>query len=133
MKLQTKKIIAREFLLLILAIGVGLVAFSCTYLYNFYQRTKSENLSNEISTNESIADSLNKPFDSKTKQYHLLYSKFNQNENVDPGDYETFEKNSLIELDKLALEDSIIAKYQKWDPKFKTILREVGFNTPEEL
>jgi len=55
MKLQTKKKFARELLLLLFAIVTGLVAFSCTYLYNLYHRTKSQNISKEITTKVSIA------------------------------------------------------------------------------
>ena len=132
MKLQTKKIIAREFLLLMLAIGIGLIGFLCTYLYNSYQRNKAQKLSDEITTKESIADSLSKPFDIKSKQIHLLYEKFNANENVFPTDYESFLKNTWTNLSKLELKDNI-AKSIKWDPRFKQLLRDVGFNSSEEL
>ncbi len=133
MNLKTKKIFAREFLLLIVAAAIVLVSFSCTYLYNSYQRTKSQKIATEITTHEFIADSLSKPFDTKTKQHELLYQKFNDNKNVYPTDFISFEKHTWEPLNKLALQDSIKTKYDKWDILFKNILSDVGFNTSEEL
>ena len=133
MNLKTKKIFAREFLLLIVAAAIGLVSFFCTYLYNSYLRSKSQKIATEITTHEFIADSLSRPFDTKTKQHELLYQKFNENINVSPTDFINFEKHTWEPLNKLALQDSIKTKYDKWDIRFKNILNDVGFKTSEEL
>lgn len=134
MKLQTKKIIAREFLLLMFSFGIGLVAFSCTYLYNFYHHTKSQNISSEIENKEFIADSLAKPLDNKTKQQVWFYNK-----NIEMGDssaswtYGSPEK-LWHRMDELALQDSIIIKYQKvWTPELKELLSNLGFKSPNKL
>ncbi|WP_291122942.1 hypothetical protein [Flavobacterium sp. UBA6046] len=60
MKVQTKKVIAKEFLYLLLVIALGLVCFLSTYPYNFYLNNRDGNLGKIIVQKEKLADSLNK-------------------------------------------------------------------------
>lgn len=65
MKLITKKIIAREFLLLTVCITVGLLTFVGTYFYNLYFTNKKDDIENRIKTTSQKIDTLleyqNKP------------------------------------------------------------------------
>jgi len=60
MKVQTKKIIAKEFLYLLLIIALSFLCFLSTYAYNFYLINRSENLGMIIIKKEKFTDSLNK-------------------------------------------------------------------------
>ena len=64
MKLSTKKIIAQEFLTLIIVLTLGLISFLFTYPYNLYKRHQVENISTEISK-KKLADSLSISYKSK--------------------------------------------------------------------
>lgn len=133
MKLKIKKLIAREFLLLILAIGIGFVAFSCTYLFNFYQQSKSQNISNEIRAKETIADSLVRPFNNKIKQHEWFYNQNNEKIDLSGSLYDSPERLWNI-LNELALKDSIRIKFRTvWTPELKKILSDIGFDNPEKL
>lgn len=60
MKLQTKKIIAREFLILLIVIGLGVIGFFCTYPYILFKKNHDKNLMAVIEKKKKVADSLNK-------------------------------------------------------------------------
>lgn len=133
MKIHIKKIIAREFLLLMLTIGIGLITFLSIYLYNFYLKTKSQNLLNEYFAKESIADSLRKPFYSKKNHQEWFYNIQNEKIDLSGSDYNSPEK-LWKRLDELALKDSIILKYHTvWGADLKRILQDIGFNNPAKL
>ncbi len=133
MKLQTKKIIAREFLLLMLSIGIGLAAFLCTYLYNFYQQTKSQNISNKIKVEEYTADSLVRPFNNKIKQHELFYNQNNEKIDLSGSRYDSPRK-LWSRVNDLALKDSIRIKFRTiWTSELKKVLGEIGFDNPEKL
>jgi hypothetical protein len=60
MKLNTKKIIAREFLILTIVLASGIITFFLTFPYNYYQESNEKTIFSEIAT--------------KSKQLDLLYS-----------------------------------------------------------
>ncbi|WP_291122944.1 hypothetical protein, partial [Flavobacterium sp. UBA6046] len=59
MNIQTKKIIAREFLILLIVIGLGIIGFLSIYPYNLYRNKQIEDLSNIINRKQKGIDSLN--------------------------------------------------------------------------
>ena len=65
MKLDTKKIIAREFLTLIIVFFIGLIIFFCTYPYNAFKQMQIEEQAIEISKKTKLADSLSLSFKTK--------------------------------------------------------------------
>ena len=75
MKLHIRKIIAREFLLLMLTIAIGFLLFLLTFLYNYYHKIKYQSIATEIFAKQSYADSLMKPFESKTKRINEIHIK----------------------------------------------------------
>jgi len=115
MKLKTKKIIAREFLYLIFAIGLGLISFFCTYLYNAYLKNKIENQTNEIFEKNKLKDSLRKKYDLKTDNQYWFFDKFSSYFDLSK-DTSLNTKDKVWKLfDEYALNDSI--KY-KWENKW---------------
>jgi hypothetical protein len=79
MKLTTKKIIASEFLYLVLTNSIGLIAFLATYLYNTFRQNQFANLENEIAQQVYFSDSLSKPFLIKTKPNDIFEKKTYRN------------------------------------------------------
>jgi hypothetical protein len=59
MDLQTKKIIAKEFLVFIITLLIGVVAFLSVYPYNSFRQHQLSDVNQEISIKQSLADSLN--------------------------------------------------------------------------
>lgn len=81
MKLQTKQIIAREFLLLTIVFLVGLITFGGTYIYNSIQQKKINSLTKTISTKSATADSLAKVFqdaENKVRNEEFIVKSYNE-------------------------------------------------------
>lgn len=116
-----------------LAIGIGFVVFSCTYLFNFYQQSKSQNISTEIRAKEIVADSLVRPFNNKIKQHEWFYNQNNDKIDLSGSLYDSPER-LWNRLNELALKDSIRIKFRTvWTPELKKILSDIGFDNPEKL
>lgn len=58
MKLYFKKIIAREFLILIVVIAIGVISFSLTFPYNFYLKSNEKRNISEIEVKSQQLDTL---------------------------------------------------------------------------
>jgi hypothetical protein len=102
MKLTTKKIIAREFLALLLVISIGLTAFLSIYPYNAFKEKRISRLSNEINTTSKQIYSLSFAYNKKLQAIQNSYNLFvkqGYNKNID-----TFK--SLISKNPDALNDS---------------------------
>ena len=67
MKLRTKKILAREFLMLLSVLLIGLITFLGTYVYNYFVHAQTVKLEKTITKNFSLADSLSKAYNTKPK------------------------------------------------------------------
>lgn len=75
MRLKYKKIIAREFILLLIVLTVGLLSFISIYLYNSYRKAESKKLNSEIISMSKQIDSLeNSGTNVKEDQIKDLYS-----------------------------------------------------------
>lgn len=59
MKLHSKKILAREFLILTLVLIIGIISFLLTYPYNSFKTSKEKTIVTEIATKSYQLDSLN--------------------------------------------------------------------------
>jgi hypothetical protein len=66
MKIKTRKVIAREFLVLVSVTILGLFSFLLTYPYNWHLSSKLAEIDNNVSLEKDLADNLSKSFDSKT-------------------------------------------------------------------
>lgn len=129
MKLQTKKIIAREFLLLTIALTSGLICFLFTYPYNKYRNGQASKLDIIIATKTKISDSLSYQYDSKSQNRNWFFGKysekfgFNQNQNKDYWNL----------LYHFAEKDSLKFKWNRWTKELVDFNNQLGFNTPQKL
>ncbi|MBE7440841.1 MAG: hypothetical protein HS119_00090 [Flavobacteriales bacterium] len=133
MKLQTKKIIAREFLVLTITIVIGLIAFALTYPYNLYRHNQVGNLEKTISEKTTLSDSLSKSFESKKEKRNWLGEKCAKEVDVNP---DTTYINDLWKiLEALYQKDSLAIR---WNTKWKVsgwdlIFTKIGFQNPDSL
>ena len=133
MKLTTKKIIAREFLIMILVLTIGLILFLCTYPYNAYKRNQVENKSIEISEKSKKVDTLSLSFKNKIDQQNWFFEKYSNHWDISGDKINTSEK-LWQRLDFLALNDSIKYKWQNvWDKELLAFNKEIGFTNPDEF
>lgn len=80
MRVQIKKIIAREFLILILVCAIAVITFLGTYIYNSFSKYKIDTATKTINDKTYLSDSLSKPF----KQKSEFLSKLSAKQNKDP-------------------------------------------------
>lgn len=131
MKLNKKKIIAREFLIFIVYALVFGLAFISTIPYNYVIESRIDNLE---TTSQSLSDSINKiqlhfspKIDKQKEFFETSKSKgwLTANEN-----YQEF----WIRLQKSVNNDSLKYKWNKFSANFKDELKdEVGFETVSDF
>ncbi|MCB0742018.1 MAG: hypothetical protein KDB92_13460, partial [Chitinophagaceae bacterium] len=129
MKLRTKKLIAREFLLLTITLAVGLICFIGTYPYNNYIKRQSGNLNEEIADKTKIKDSLSYQHRTKLQKKNWFFEKFTAKFGSD-----VYKNDELwSRLSYLAEKDSIKHKWNKWDKELIEFNKELEFDTPEKF
>ena len=106
MKLYTKKIIAREFLTLLLSIVIAGMIFLSIYPYNYYHNKQIEKLADDIQKSQSKSYSLNLQFKLKSEKQLSFHNELNEliytlNHPKKNKAKESF-FNSMDELDELS-------------------------------
>lgn len=133
MRLKTKKIIAKEFIILIIAIAIGLLSFVGTYIYNYLTINKENNLQKTIENKSLLADSLHKSYSSKDEKQKWFYNALNDKIDISGSEYNTYDKLWKLFQNILA-KDSIKIRYDKiWTSKQREIFASTGFETSEKL
>lgn len=129
MKLQTKKLIAREFLLMTLAFAVGFISFLFIYPYNYYRASQTDNLDKTIVEKNKITDSLAYQFKSKSQKKDWYFEKFTSKFGSD------LYKNEELwnRLSYLAEKDSIKHKWNIWAKELIDFNKELDFDTPQKF
>lgn len=141
MRLRTKKLLAREFLLLLSVLVVSFFAFLGSYGYNAYLKKQNSFLQDSIASYEMLSDSLPRIFYSKLQKQHQLYQTLNafvlptlidgylffpaisQNRVTFFKTYFRFAKEGKI--------DSVWKTYRS--NKEKSALRKMGIGSPQKL
>ena len=133
MQLRTKKVIAREFIILLIAILLVAGAFGGTYIYNSMQNNQALQLDDTIVKKTAMADNLAKSYKLKRKNQQWFYDK--NNEIVDLTHTELNSPYKLWQrLDYLAATDSIQIKLDSvWTPEIKELLVTIDFDNPKKL
>ena len=132
MKLQTKKIIAKELLFFLVVLGLGLTFFFCTFPYNLFRNNQIGNLDDAILEKTQLADSLSQSFTLKFQKQKWFFDQYANKFENDPK-YNTQEK-VWFRLDDLAKNDSIKFRWEKkWSKELVTFNQEIGFTTPEKM
>ncbi len=133
MQLHTKKVIAREFIILLITIFLVIGAFAGTYIYNSLQNNQTLQLDDAIVKKTAFAEGLAKPYKLKMKNQQWFYDK--NNEIVDLTHTEINSPYKLWQrLDYLAATDSIQIKLDSvWTPEIKELLVTIDFDNPQKL
>ena len=130
MNLKTKKIIAREFLYLLISFFIGIIVLIGIYISNTIKKNQIQNIEANIIYKKNLSDSLSKQFKYKSNNQSWFYEKFNSKVS---NHYKSYDK--LWErLENLSLEDSIEYKWNNyWDKSLISFNNEMGFNNPKEF
>ena len=133
MNLKTKKIIAREFLVLLLSLVIGFAAFLITYFCNSYRQSKSGTITKQIQYKEFVADSLMRPFIVKTEKQEWLHKKFSEKINLSDSTLNSPEK-LWNKLDEIIEKNSIpTGSNRTWKKEFVDVLSNTIYNTPDKF
>ena len=129
MKLQTKKIVAREFLLFTIALALGFICFLFTYLYNNYRSSQTGSLDKAIAEKNKITNSLSYQYKIKSQKKDWFFGKFTAKFGSD------LYKNEELwnRLSYLAEKDSIKYKWNNWAKELTDFNKELDFNTPQKF
>ncbi|MCF6404814.1 hypothetical protein L3C95_18085 [Chitinophaga filiformis] len=129
MKLKTKKIIAREFLLLLLCAALAIFTFLGIYPYNFLKKRQIEALTIEITDKKNHADSLLAHVERKASKQFKFTNWYAHTFNV-PREHQKI----WMHFYKMAQTDSI---KQLCEPNsnrdFVAFLNQTGFKSPERF
>lgn len=127
MKLKTKKLIAREVLLLSGSAILASFIFLSTYPYNWYYQSNSEHIYLSIKAKEKEADSLCRSYDDKKKHQDWFYD-----ENKKRYDVTVNFSSPRAMWERIAeiyRTDSIEYKYRHvWQKELIDVLNEIGFH-----
>ena len=131
MKLETKKLIAREFLLLLISVGLGLIGFILTLGYSFIKESQLNNLQNEIILNESNNQKLNNSYDKKYETRAWFYNTINEKFDLSNSSYNDPDK-LWKRLNILIQKDSLRYKYEQ-SPDIRESFKIVGLTNIESV
>lgn len=125
---SNQKIIAREFLVLITTLIIGIIAFLSIYPYNIYHQNQVETINAQILIKKKISDSLSQSYNKKLDRQVWFSNKYINKFNL-PG----WSNNDKVwkRLSDLSEKDSIRFKCKSWDRELISFVQESGFETPE--
>lgn len=130
MKLNKKKLIAREFLILISCILLFLLAFLGTFTYNNYLNNQKNNLNEKLQSKEKHIDSLMSPYRIKKEKQKWLFKEFSKRFRM--GEANTPDKlwKDIIDLKK---KDSLIHHWNNLSIQQIDAYNKVGFDSGQEF
>jgi len=130
MNIKTKRVIAREFLALLLVIGIGLTTFCSISIHNAICNMKIDRRKIEIDTSFKEMNILLFVHNKKLNNQNWIYRKFSDKYNFVGYSSEKFWQR----LDAIAQRDSISYRWDNsWSEEFKMIFKESGFQNKQEL
>jgi len=129
MKIETKKIIAREFLILILAVAISGIVFLTSYIYNSYQKSELAKVDKKIESNRKTAENLLLPIKKKKENQNWLYNKLI--EVIDMEKLNTAEKFWSSDID--VIENVADEWNNKNFAEITEFYKSLQFHTSEEL
>lgn len=132
MEIQTKKAIAREFLILILCFIITGLGYVGILVYNYYYNNKLHKITNEINSKSLIIEGLTKDYYLKGEKQKWVTEKFN---NYFSDNYKEYSNKKVWNyLFEILREDEI---EQMWsndtDKKMVSFFKKLGFGTPQKL
>ena len=133
MNKKTKKIIAREFLIILIMIALGLLIFVCIFPYNSYQNKQINKIENSISKKEKTTDSLHKSVNAKKKNQEWFFNKVSSEFDITNSEYSELKTLWPI-LQRIAENDSTEYRWNnKWEQSLIDFHKGIGFKNAQEL
>jgi hypothetical protein len=130
MRLTTKKILAREFLILIFLTLFSIICGLLTFPYNTFRKLQIYSINKEIYSQKGKMDSLSTSYNKKLINQKNFY---NESFEALSAEYQLDSSEATWnDLTKSYIADSIIYFYEnKWDKKVVKFLQSKGFNNGE--
>ena len=133
MNLKIKKRLAKEFLLIILTIVLGVLFFLCIYSYNYYQNYQIKNLDYNIVDEPNKIDNYLYFYNRKSYNQTLFFTKFSEKVSL-PGTLFDTSNKLWSHIEEIEKKDSIKKYWEnKWSKKFVGVISTCGFDTPDKF
>jgi hypothetical protein len=133
LSLKTRKIVAREFIILIITLVITLFGFLYTVFHNISIDNKIKAFKAEFANNVRTADSLSKIYKAKTNNQQWFYFQLLKEVDLGSASYNNYE-SLWRRLEEISMHDSLIYKYNyAWSKTATDVFKHIGFNTPEKL
>lgn len=134
MELRRKKIIAREFLILMGCIGMGFVFYGSTFLYNAYFDHKKSSIEKDRTQKQIEISDLRATFEKKQAKQSWFFDQEKQLFDLDfPRNTENI-KVVWTYWENLEQHDSIPIYYDKiWNDKTRKLYGKIGFGNSKAL
>jgi hypothetical protein len=128
---KKKKIIAREYIMLMIILLIGALTYLSTVLYNVILQNKIDKVNERIEINNSQIDTLIQIYRQKSNNQDSLYKKFK--EEFDVSHLKT--KDAFwTRTEHVARIDSFSILWKtKWDKSIISAIQNMGFLTPDDL
>ena len=128
-----KKIIAREFLIFLVMLILGIVVFLCIYPYNSYRENQIEKVNKSITEKELLADSLHKSVNKKIENQEWFFDKVSNEFDIINTEYSELKSLWPI-LQRIAENDSTEYRWNhKWEKSLIQFHKSIGFKNAQEL
>jgi hypothetical protein len=136
---ERKKIIAREILILLSAIGFSILCLGGTFIYNIYIDYRIGNLKDKASVMQKVSDSTNSNFDYKQRNHQWFFERMsNVFNNV--GELKKYDTEQKLWVNIRSIRtfnniDSLILKWNRVYLKHDIAARLInnGFDSPQKL
>lgn len=133
MNKKVKKIIAREFLILLALIILTSIIFLCVFPYNSFQKSNIDKIDNSLIEKEKLTENLNKTVNQKIENQEWFFEKLSNE--FDIANSENSKLKTLWPiLQKIAENDSIEHRWNnKWEKSLKDFHKRIGFKNATDL
>jgi len=132
MKLNRKKIIAREFLILMSCIGISILAYIGTLPYNYIISSNIKNSEKQIKPLNNQIDSLERAYNTKIEKHKWFFREIVDRYGPDIG-YSSY-KELWTRLSEFQKSDSIDYKWNNvWSQDVIKITKEIGFKDGKDF
>ena len=127
MKLSIKKIIAREVLIILLIMAIGIISFLSLWIRNYYYQIKISNLNKEFAIKEKSADSLRTNYNKKVENQKWYFLKIDSV--FDLPKYKTQQK-FWNRIEQLSKSDTLKIIYN--EKPFNVYNKKLGFESQNQ-
>ena len=131
MELKSKKLLAKEFVILIITLFLGVIFYSILFLYNLQLTKQVNSIKGEIQLQREVADSLNSIIDAKIQKQKWFYKEISKVSDVSRfKNYEDFWQRVSFLAQKDSLKFRWSNQYTKSDIEN---FRRIGFHDADSL